>query len=220
MKLNDLVKLTAEFTGISMSTVKETARSLQKAGLIRIGKPGRYGGAEMTDKDAAYLSIALVASGETREVKSAPALVKYVSEMKADTIIGDEGIDSVKSAVKSLKYNPNMTLFDLIVMAISQSCFDLSLKRDGRTELYDVSVVSPSEHASFSYNTGREIDGRVEELFDGVQLLFSHPSMSTELVYDAWKAESYMVTRTLNQSFFKAINAALHDQAGASGDIG
>ena len=29
-----------------------------------------------------------------------------------------------------------------------------------------------------------------------------------------------MVTRTLNQSFFKAINAALHDQAGASGDIG
>jgi hypothetical protein len=209
MKLNDLVKLTAEFTGISMPTVKETARSLQKADLIQIGKPGRYGGAQMTDKDAAYLSIALVASGETRE---APALVKYVSEMKPDTILGDEGVDSVKSVIRLFKSNSNMTLFDLIVRMISQPCFDLSLQSEDKTEIYDVSVTC--EHASFSYNTGREVDGRVEELFDGVQLLFSHPSMSAELVNDAWKAPSYIVTRTLNQNFFRAINAALHDQAG------
>jgi len=213
MKLNDLVKLTAEFTGIPMPTLKETARSLQKADLIQIGKPGRYGGTEITDKDAAYLSVALIVTGEKREAKAVSALVKFVSEMKPDTILGDERVDSVKTAVKLLISNPDMTLFDLLVKIIAQPCFDSSLENEGKTELYDVSFTY--EHASFCYSTGREVDGQVEELFDGVQLLFSHPSMSAELVSDAWKSHSYIVTRTLNQNYFRAINSALHYQRGA-----
>ena len=82
MKLKDLVGLMAEMTGLSEPTVSETARSLQKAGLIKTGKPGRYGGAAMDERDAAALAIAILAAGERREVVTAHEVVKHLSEMK------------------------------------------------------------------------------------------------------------------------------------------
>jgi hypothetical protein len=59
-KLSDLVSRTSEVTGIPVATVREVSRRLREAGLIGTGKGGRYGGADMTPKDAAGLITALL----------------------------------------------------------------------------------------------------------------------------------------------------------------
>jgi hypothetical protein len=59
-KLTDLVLRSSEVTGIPAATVREIARRLREDGLIRTGKGGRYGGAEMAPSDAASLLTALL----------------------------------------------------------------------------------------------------------------------------------------------------------------
>jgi hypothetical protein len=59
-KLSDLVLRISEVTGISEATVREVSRRLREAGLIQTGRGGRYGGADMTPKDAASLLAGLM----------------------------------------------------------------------------------------------------------------------------------------------------------------
>lgn len=59
-KLSDLVLRTSEVTGIPGATVREISRRLREGRLIRTGKGGRYGGADMTPNDAATLLTALL----------------------------------------------------------------------------------------------------------------------------------------------------------------
>jgi DNA-binding transcriptional ArsR family regulator len=61
-KLSELVSETSEITGVPIATVREIGRRLREAGLIRTGKGGRYGGADMTSSDAASLLTALLLS--------------------------------------------------------------------------------------------------------------------------------------------------------------
>jgi hypothetical protein len=61
-KLSDLVQCISEATGIPVATVREIGRRLRQAGLIGTGKGGRYGGADMTPKDAASLLTGLLIS--------------------------------------------------------------------------------------------------------------------------------------------------------------
>lgn len=82
MKLNELVAEVSNMTGLPQATIGETARSLQKAGLIKTGRPGRYGGAQMSSEDATALSIAVIATGEKREVTTAPAIVERFGSLR------------------------------------------------------------------------------------------------------------------------------------------
>jgi hypothetical protein len=59
-KLSDLVLMSSRVTGIPVGTVREVSRRLREAGLIRSGKGGRYGGAEMMPRDAAALITGLL----------------------------------------------------------------------------------------------------------------------------------------------------------------
>jgi len=59
-KLSELVLRTSEVTGIPAATVREVSRRLREEGLIQTGKGGRYGGADMTPKDAASLLTGLM----------------------------------------------------------------------------------------------------------------------------------------------------------------
>jgi hypothetical protein len=61
-KLSDLIQCTSEVTGIPVSTVREIGRRLRESGIISTGKGGRYGGADMTPKDAASLLTGLLIS--------------------------------------------------------------------------------------------------------------------------------------------------------------
>jgi hypothetical protein len=65
-KLSDLVRGTSEITGVPVATVREVSRRLREGGLIRTGKAGRYGGAEMTRADAARLLTALMIAKASR----------------------------------------------------------------------------------------------------------------------------------------------------------
>jgi hypothetical protein len=59
-KLSDLVLSISEVTGVRVPTVREISRRLREGGLIRTGKGGRYGGADMSPNDAARLITALL----------------------------------------------------------------------------------------------------------------------------------------------------------------
>ena len=59
-KLSDLVSRSAEVTGVPIATVREISRRLREAELIRTGRGGRYGGANMIPSDAASLLTALL----------------------------------------------------------------------------------------------------------------------------------------------------------------
>jgi hypothetical protein len=59
-KLSDLVSKASDVTGMPAATVREVSRRLREAGLIRTGKGGRYGGADMMPQDAAALLTALI----------------------------------------------------------------------------------------------------------------------------------------------------------------
>jgi hypothetical protein len=59
-KLSDLVSRSSEVTGVPIATVREISRRLREGELIRTGKGGRYGGADMTPRDAASLLTALL----------------------------------------------------------------------------------------------------------------------------------------------------------------
>jgi hypothetical protein len=59
-KLSDLVLRTSQVTGFPVAAVREISRRLREGRLIRTGKGGRYGGADMTPRDAAYLLTALL----------------------------------------------------------------------------------------------------------------------------------------------------------------
>lgn len=59
-KLSELILQTADVTGIPEATVREISRRLREGGLIKTGKGGRYGGADMTPNDAAYLLSGLL----------------------------------------------------------------------------------------------------------------------------------------------------------------
>jgi hypothetical protein len=59
-KLSALVSRTSEVTGMPVKTVRELGRRLREAGLIGTGTGGRYGGADMTPRDAAGLLTALL----------------------------------------------------------------------------------------------------------------------------------------------------------------
>lgn len=74
-KLSELAELTAKVTGLDIRSVRETARRLREAGLIQTGTGGRYGGADMTARDAAALLTALLGAGDNRDVKRSPETV-------------------------------------------------------------------------------------------------------------------------------------------------
>jgi hypothetical protein len=59
-RLSDLVQRTSEVTGTPVPAVRELGRRLREGGLIRTGKGGRYGGSDMTQRDAARLLTALL----------------------------------------------------------------------------------------------------------------------------------------------------------------
>jgi hypothetical protein len=59
-KLSALVSRTSDVTGMPVETVRELGRRLREAGLIGTGAGGRYGGADMTPRDAAGLLTALL----------------------------------------------------------------------------------------------------------------------------------------------------------------
>jgi hypothetical protein len=63
IKRSDLVQKMALWTGADQGDVQEIARRLAEAGHMSLGRPGRYGGAEQTARDAGNLLLA-VASGE------------------------------------------------------------------------------------------------------------------------------------------------------------
>jgi len=77
-KLSDLVLRTSDVTGVPLATVREISRRLREGGLIRTGKGGRYGGADMTPHDAARLLTALLIVRV-----SASSLADIVSHTKA-----------------------------------------------------------------------------------------------------------------------------------------
>jgi hypothetical protein len=85
-KLSHLVLRTSEVTGISLPTVREVSRRLRESGLIRTGKGGRYGGADMTPNDAARLLTALlIVRG------SAGSMADIVSHTKTYLILPSHG---------------------------------------------------------------------------------------------------------------------------------
>jgi hypothetical protein len=59
-KLSELVACCSEATGVPMPEIRELSRRLREAGLIRTGKGGRYGGADMMPEDAASLLTAVL----------------------------------------------------------------------------------------------------------------------------------------------------------------
>jgi hypothetical protein len=73
-KPSDLVQAATRVA--SEKTVKETYRQARQAGYIQTGMAGRYGGAEMTERDATNLLLALTCAMQVKEAGNAVQLYR------------------------------------------------------------------------------------------------------------------------------------------------
>lgn len=105
--------------GESERTVNVIARELQKAGHIKTGKPGRHGGSQMDDHDAAALVIALLAGERGRAVIEAADAVQILGRRRAhlEFPVGGPGLDAPPVS-EVLGLPPGHAFFDVIRAAV------------------------------------------------------------------------------------------------------
>ena len=84
-KLSDLILRSSEVTGVPLATVREVSRRLREARLIRTGKGGRYGGADMTPDDATSLltGLLIVRTSATTLRHIAPLTKSHLRDFKS-----------------------------------------------------------------------------------------------------------------------------------------
>jgi hypothetical protein len=83
-KLTNLISCCAETTGVPEPTIREISRWLRNAKLIGTGTGGRYGGADMTARDAASLLTGLlIASAESASIRNISSLVKSYLKLRS-----------------------------------------------------------------------------------------------------------------------------------------
>jgi hypothetical protein len=70
-KIGDLIQTAADVTALPASKVKEKARQVREAGYMQTGSAGRYGGADMTERDAANLLLGLTCTEYTADAGAA-----------------------------------------------------------------------------------------------------------------------------------------------------
>ncbi|MGY2995829.1 hypothetical protein [Mesorhizobium sp. URHB0026] len=214
MKLVDLVSLVSDMTELPTATVNEMARALQKAGHIQTGKPGRYGGSEMSSADAAALVIAILGAGEKREVTTSPAIVERSKKMiltaerlhglpehdPTGAVEGDsEGINMIFRNLESKE-----TIFDqvshlLTVRPEVPRPFDLLS--------YHLAILSPMQFGVLIFNIrNTEIPGQQKYLTASrtKELLYEDPA-----VKKVGPGGAYEVRRTISGPFFDALRSAL-----------
>jgi hypothetical protein len=89
-KLSDLIVVMTRLTGLPEKTVREVARRVREAGFIQTGKPGRYGGAEMTAQDAAALLLGLVGGSDVLDAGKTVALCWDLTISHYENALGDQ----------------------------------------------------------------------------------------------------------------------------------
>ncbi len=216
MKLVDLVSLISDMTDIPTATVNEMARSLQKAGHIQTGKPGRYGGSEMSAADAAALVIAVIGAGERREVTNSPSIVENSKKMilVAERVHGlpehdpdgaveeeSEGINEIMQLVASQE-----TVFDQVVELLTNKP---EFRPPFEMVSYHLALLSPMQFGVLIFNTrNTEIPGQTKYLI---------ASRSKEFIYEDptvyKKSQAYEVRRTISGPFFDTLRSALAGDA-------
>jgi hypothetical protein len=83
-KIGDLIPATAVAVGASDNPVREKARRVREAGYIQTGSAGRYGGAEMTEWDAANLLLGLTCSEQAKDAGAAVQRYRHLFLSTAD----------------------------------------------------------------------------------------------------------------------------------------
>lgn len=149
MKLREMVLLFAQRSGLPDKTVNETARRLQKAGLIKTGKPGRYGGSAMDENDASALLIALLAQGSRRGVTGAVEAVQEFGDRKIGLILPHD-LSGDPSIAQPFGLGPDHTFRDLVSSAIRNWRLE-SLAGRGPFQAFEFSISFPSQKAEVSY---------------------------------------------------------------------
>lgn len=118
LKLRAMVEWVAGTTGIPVPTVNETARQLQKAGLIKTGRPGRYGGSSMDEADAAALVIALLAAEGRRGVVDAAQAVRDLGHRRLWVHSDPGDLEEVPQICEMFDLPLDHTFADLVRAAV------------------------------------------------------------------------------------------------------
>lgn len=213
MKLRSMVQWFARRTGIPEATVNETARTLQKAGLIQTGQPGRYGGSVMNEDDAAALVIALLAAEGRRAVVDAAEAVHEFGGRKVSLIYDPLQPEWSAPPAETLHgLDPDHTFIDLVRTAIRRERL-LQNAASGRFVLgYEVSMMFPDATTEMAVGLSRPsqtIVIRYGDLKDGKMSPRERQSMTDE----------FSVRRTCRDRFFGSLHHALFRTAdGHQGD--
>lgn len=223
MKLVDLVSLAAELTGLPETTLGETARSLQKAGLIQTGKPGRYGGAKMNASDAASLTIALLGAGERRQVTAAHSTVEYLSAMRAQNYYAlgsPNGSPPLEGEDPNLNFkiwpiSLDLNFHEYIAEMIKNPSPDVP--EPFAMLGYHVSVLNPPEVGVVTIATRNVNKTRDDFEFERrtIEIMFLHPSLGGGtpdhvVLLNGEGASTYVTSRLLRERYFHAMHAALY----------
>lgn len=212
MKLKEMVVWFAANTGIAEASLTETARALQKAGWIKTGRQGRHGGAEMDERDAAALVIAVLAAEGRRAVVDAGEIVATISAFKVWQVYEphDPEAKPISPLENLLGLPADHQLIDLVCRLIA--CEPLSPRKETNVVLgFDLSARFPSltVTVTFGFVQPRRLvavdywDPRAERW----------PELAVEgsqaLRECFWESDAFTKERKFRDRFFSALHREL-----------
>ena len=195
-------------TGKPERTVNVIARALQKAGFVQVGKPGRHGGAQMADADAAALAIALLAGRAGAELIDAAEAVRAFGGRKAWAEFPIAGPDQDMAPVSRVLDLPlDHTFFDA-VRAVIRIPRNEQFAAGSRVLNLTVRIEYPRQAVAAEFL----VEGRDRPLV----ITYGRPGAPEDYLGDPWATlpGQLVEERRLNSPFFDALHHQLY--AGAS----
>jgi hypothetical protein len=221
-KLSDLVLRASEITGVPVAKVREISRRLREAGLISTGHHGRYGGADMTARDAASLLTALLIVATSGASAASLNDIALLTKSHLQNLVarGDDDRRSWSSKLalpqlSNLKFSHTFgDAFSALIASISNGELEQSIKKwntrrpRGTTSRFEIRVQinkpAPHQEAGIGFRTAT-FDQSILYLRRGDIVLYPPRNWSDigDLGYDL------RVSGTLYEPTLKAIGVLL-----------
>jgi hypothetical protein len=224
-KLSDLVVRTSEVTGLPEATVREISRRLREANLIRTGTGGRYGGADMTARDAARLLTAIltVRASSIPLTNVARVTQVYLSDLKAHRPRGHQMILGRWDRRLGLPELCNLKrghtfqdAFEAVVVSFSNRDFECRLPEFHSVELIvKITGPRPEREAKIEFETGAF--GRLDLFYMQPRIAKERQAVSAKRWSDIPEDVEFdmSVNAQLGESTIKAIGLLLRDSEDA-----
>ena len=183
-------------TEITEKSVRETARRLQEAGLIKRGQTGRYGGAEMGVEDGVALIAAIVGAGDKRDVIKSAETAKLTLEMIFDDSQPTKGYLHLTGLKKQHTFKDALlTLVEKPPLESNYSLF-VSVDRPFPQGMVEILMQSGDQHV-----------GRYRQ--PDVESWFKRGFRDTEALVEKYGDPSYATRRTVGGSLIDEIRLCL-----------